>query len=61
MMPFPEMSLEPPDPIQAGTCPVCGGELYEKDPCWKKDGEVICLWHLDAVMADYLDYRRAEV
>ena len=57
---FPELPLEPPDPVQVGTCPVCGGELYEGDLCWGKDGEVICDWHLGASVADWLGWHRVE-
>ena len=60
MINYPEMSLTPPEPEEIGFCPVCGGEIYEGDECWEKDRELICLRHLDTIMADYLDYRRKE-
>lgn len=57
---MPEMSCNPPEDVQVGTCPVCGGEIYEGEICWATDGELICSWHLDAVMAAHLGYRRTE-
>lgn len=57
---FPEPNLEPPEPVQVDTCPVCGGEIYEGDICWEKDRQVICLWHLGAEIADWLGWRKAK-
>lgn len=59
-MDCPEMSLTPPEVEEICACPVCGSEIYEGDECWEKDRELICLWHLDTVMAQQLGYRRME-
>ena len=56
---FPEPCLEPPEPVQVDTCPVCGGEIYEGDICWEQDGKLVCEWHLGAEMAVWLGWHNA--
>lgn len=57
----PELSLEPPEPVVACFCPVCGGEVYEGDTAWQKDGELICEWHLGRDVAQWLGWKMVEV
>jgi hypothetical protein len=56
----PEPRLEPPEPVQVDTCPVCGGEIYAGDVCWEKDGDIICEWHLGDSVAEWLGWHRVE-
>lgn len=55
---YPEPILEPPEPVIIGYCPVCGGELYEGDTAWHKDGDIVCERHIDRECADWLGWER---
>lgn len=39
----PELPIDPPDPVIAGRCDKCGGEIYQCEPTICEDGKRMCI------------------